>query len=1788
MIRKLWTMAAVALTLVLAESPAIAQQYGPPSSGSTSSILFVPATLNLVAGLNGQGYGGNGVLANSSSVLFDYPSGVAYDSSGNLYIADSQNFIVRKITQATGDINTFAGTEGTEGFNANGGTALGAQLGILSGLIVDSSNNIYVSDDSNSVVWKITSAGAISIFAGGGAGSCASDPSADSLGDGCPATDATLSDPTGLAFDAHGNLYIADSHSFLVREVSAATGIISIFAGNLGDSYFSGCPTNLYTTATGPWTPTQAHLCFPYGIGFDSSGNAYIVEAQRYLVRIVTNSTGDISTFAGGGTGSCPANPSSIFGDGCPATDAILHYPAGLYIDPANRVYFVDTEGDSIRMVDTSGTISTVLGNNGELVKASIGEPDTEEILVNSSPVGSANGIDFFTMDPNGDIVAVDADSDAATSAGSSGRYVFPETPIYTTTTTTSANAVSSFYPPYILITNPSGVALNFTGTPTVTGPFAVVTGTGAGTCTFPGTVAPGASCTLVASFTPTVGNNTTSTGTIVIASNAGNSPSTINLSGLGSGSPTPGGTLTPSPVPAFTSPANVTSAVQDVTLTNTGTAPLIVGSTDFDGLDIGNFGVAGTTCPTSPTTLGVGDTCYFQITFKPTAATTYTAGFQVDLEYYNTSNTLVNYGFLSTAVSGTGTAAQGAPAVSISPSPLVFPPSAAGENWQAMVTVDNTGTAPLTFAGATPFTITGGTYGAFNYYPNGGCTTTYLDFSVSMPAGDECTITIQFNPGRAAVYSATLNVADNTASSPQSVTVTGIGAAGELQYNPGEFNIVAGTVGSGGQPSGNGVPASSALIEGGYGEAFDNSGNLYISDYLNNTIWEVDTAGNISSFAGVPGAGGYGGDNGPATQALLNHPQQIALDGFGNMYIADRGNSIVRMVNATSGTITTFAGNYGNGFGGYAGDGGPANQATLSSPQGVAVDYLGNVYIADTNNDVIRVVNTSGTINLFAGTPNSAPGATGDGGPATSATLYDAYQVAADLAGNIYIADFEGGGTTGKVRWVNNSGIINTYAGGGSTRVTATSGPLAATSAAIGVTGVATDPAGDVYIAGLSNAYVVNTSQQISLVAGGGATAPVSGVPANAANPSVNALAIDQNGDVFINDAANHVIEEVGPNGDLVFPSTAVGATSAPMTVTLTNTGNATLEFADQLDQGGVVPVKNHPARAAARKARHNATSDVVDFSTYGTVSGPFAIGSGGSCDFDNGIAAGASCTMNVTFTPTTSGPAQGTVVLYTITPENYDYPTTVLLSGTGTSVSLTPQTIAFTQPASPVAYSSGLTIPLVATGGASGNPVVFTIDASSTGAGSISGSTLTVTGVGTLVIDANQAGNSSYSAAAQVQRSVVVTQTPQVINFTQPTSPVAYASGLTITLTATGGASGNPVVFTIDASSTAKGSISGSTLTIASTGNLVIDANQAGNANYSAAAQVQRTIVVNTPSPQTITFTQPASPVTYASGLTIALVATGGGSGNPVVFTLDASSTATGSISANTLTVTSVGSLVIDANQAGNSSYSAASQVQRTVVVTQAPQIINFAQPSSPVTDSSGLTISLTATGGASGNPVVFTVDASSTATGSVSGNVVTITSAGNLVIDANQAGNADYSAAPQVQRTVVINADFTISATPPSQTVASGASAQYTITATQVGGDFSNPVDLNVTGLPAGATAAFSPTSITPGTGSGISTLTVQTQNNQLAQSRSNVWPLATPALALLILLPFRRWRRVWAGKLLLLIAGLASLGAAAALTGCGGGFALNVSQTYTLTVTGTSGTDTHSTTVQLTVQ
>jgi uncharacterized protein (TIGR03437 family) len=213
-----------------------------------------------------------------------------------------------------------------------------------------------------------------------------------------------------------------------------------------------------------------------------------------------------------------------------------------------------------------------------------------------------------------------------------------------------------------------------------------------------------------------------------------------------------------------------------------------------------------------------------------------------------------------------------------------------------------------------------------------------------------------------------------------------------------GTITIVAGN-GTGGF-AGNNHPGTQAQFNNPVGLAVDSAGNLYIADSGNDQIRVLNPAGNMSAYAGNATAG-YLGDTGPAGAAELDNPTDIAMDGAGNLYIADTNNGVIRKVTPGGGSITTVA---GNGFSAFSGDGGPATQAALNRPRGVAVDSAGNIYIADTLNSRIRVVTPDGLIHTVAGT--GALGNSGDGGPASRAALFFPTVVRVDASGNVYVAD--------------------------------------------------------------------------------------------------------------------------------------------------------------------------------------------------------------------------------------------------------------------------------------------------------------------------------------------------------------------------------------------------------------------------------------------------------------------------------------------------------------------------------------------------------------------------------------------------------------------------------------------------------------------------------------------------------------------------------------------------------------------------------------------------------------
>jgi len=275
--------------------------------------------ISTIAGTGTAGYSGDGSAATSAN-LKD-PSGVVVDASGNVYIADYGNHRVRKVDM-TGNISTIAGT-GTGGYSGDGGAANSAQLNNPDGLALDASGNIYIADNYNHRIRKVATSGNISTIAGAGTGGYS--------GDGGAATSAQLYNPTGLAVDASGNVYIADNNNHRIRKV-ATSGNISTIAGN-GTGGYSG----------DGGAATSAKLNGPPVVVVDASGNVYIADYSNHRVRKV-DTTGNISTIAGTGT-------AGYSGDGGAATSAKLDRPYGVALDASGNIYIADQGNNRIRKI---------------------------------------------------------------------------------------------------------------------------------------------------------------------------------------------------------------------------------------------------------------------------------------------------------------------------------------------------------------------------------------------------------------------------------------------------------------------------------------------------------------------------------------------------------------------------------------------------------------------------------------------------------------------------------------------------------------------------------------------------------------------------------------------------------------------------------------------------------------------------------------------------------------------------------------------------------------------------------------------------------------------------------------------------------------------------------------------------------------------------------------------------------------------------------------------------------------------------------------------------------------------------------------------------------------------------------------------------------------------------------------------------------------------------------------------------------------------------------------------
>ena len=340
--------------------------------------------------------------------------------------------------------------------------------------------------------------------------------------------------------------------------------------------------------------------------------------------------------------------------------------------------------------------------------------------------------------------------------------------------------------------------------------------------------------------------------------------------------------------------------------------------------------------------------------------------------------------------------------------------------------------------------------------------------------------------------------------------------------FQPGIISTMAGTGERG--YSGDGGPAVAALMSEPFMCAFDTAGNLYIAEAMNHCIRRVDrNTGVIITIAGT-GSEGFSGDGGPADQASFNQPYSLQVDRNGDVYVVDRLNYVIRKIDARSGIVTTVA---GTGESGYGGDGGPGIHAQFREPNDCFLDGRGGLLIADVQDQRIRRLDlATGVISTVAG--NGEKLRTGDGLPATQASILGARAVCMDQAGNTYMAEREGNG----IRKMDANGVMSTLAGTGEFGYTGDGGPAREATWG-GPKAIRCDHDGNLLVVDTENhaiRRVDSVTGMVTTIAGGRLGGDGDGGPSEkAAMDRPHGCDVDADGNIYIADSNNHRVRVVG-----------------------------------------------------------------------------------------------------------------------------------------------------------------------------------------------------------------------------------------------------------------------------------------------------------------------------------------------------------------------------------------------------------------------------------------------------------------------------------------------------------------------------------------------------------------------------------------------------------------------------------------------------------------------------------
>jgi sugar lactone lactonase YvrE len=736
--------------------------------------------ITTVAGVPGGGpYGGDGGPA--TSAYLDELYGVAIDSVGNLYIADSGRDLVRKVDAVTGIITPFAGSLNNYGYSGDGGPATAAALYGPTALAVDSAGNLYIADVNNKAIRKVSAAtGIITTFAGGGTGPYA--------GDGGPALGAAIGGISDIKLDASGNLYIAVGNGFVVRKVDAATGIIHTIAGT-GVFGYSG--------DGGP--ATSAQLTGPTRLALDAAGNVYFLDDSNIsdVIRKIEASTGIITTIAGNGIG----NQTAITGNGGPATATNLTDGTSIAVDSRGSLYvsgfanirkidvsqsaLIYSTSTAVGSVDGTDDPQTVtlsnIGNDTLLIEppASGTNPAISaswyldnsstcpELTTNSSPVAINPGAScYFAVDFAPFLSGTDNGTLVVTDNSSSSTQTFSLTGTATGTSLVTSASLTPVSADFGSQTPATSAVQNFTLTNTGTAPLTntvTVTGTNASffTVTSNGctsTLAGGGSCTITVTFAPSATGSFAATLNVSSASRATTITESSSLTGTGVPSLTASAMLTPT---SYNFPSqtvghpNLLSGSNNFTLTNTGTAPL-TNTVTITGTNASSFVLSYNTCTS---TLAVGTNCTLGITFEPTAAGP--AAATLNVSSASSTSTITE----TSSLAGTGVSPG---TLTVTPNPISFPATAVNTTASIPMTLSATG-GSVSLNGTQVGTLSGADASYFRIY-NGSC-----GYSALGP-GISCSPTVAFTPNAARTFNATLTITSTDPNSPAVIAITGIG----------------------------------------------------------------------------------------------------------------------------------------------------------------------------------------------------------------------------------------------------------------------------------------------------------------------------------------------------------------------------------------------------------------------------------------------------------------------------------------------------------------------------------------------------------------------------------------------------------------------------------------------------------------------------------------------------------------------------------------------------------------------------------------------------------------------------------------------------------------------------------------------------------------------------------------------------------------------------------------------------------------------------------------------------